>query len=365
MKVGVSIYPSDNDQDKKIENYIDSVNDHGIDILFSSIHLTEYDLIDQLKKFVMIARQAKKHEMRLIVDISGKVINQIIEDESLLKFFNSFNIDTLRLDYGVDDQLIRKINDKTGIESFWLNASMTNDKDIRGYLNVQLPNLRWEACHNFYPRPQTGLNKEFITRQYHKFKEFNLPVYAFISCLDNPRGPLFFGLPTLEEHRTYSIDKSYYDYVDNKCCNGIIIGDPFVSNDNLKILSDCINDRPLVLTLIPDLNITEAELATLLDKVHKCRYDVNENMLRLVTSRMISEKSVEILPRDSYKRERGMVTIDNIGYKRYSGELQIVLKNLDIDHNVNVLGRIIDDDLWKIPHIACGHRFYFVIKGKL
>lgn len=118
MKVGVSIYPSDNDQDKKIENYIDSVNDHGIDILFSSIHLTEYDLIDQLKKFVMIARQAKKHEMRLIVDISGKVINQIIEDESLLKFFNSFNIDTLRLDYGVDDQLIRKINDKTGIETF-------------------------------------------------------------------------------------------------------------------------------------------------------------------------------------------------------------------------------------------------------
>ena len=44
-------------------------------------------------------------------------------------------------------------------------------------------------------------------------------------------------------------------------------------------------------------------------------------------------------------RRRGDVTIDNSNYGRYMGELQIVLHDLPADRRVNVIGRIVSEDL--------------------
>src|SRR5699024_11291014 len=58
-----------------------------------------------------------------------------------------------------------------------------------------------EAWHNYYPRPETGLDKlEFINMN-KWLKEKGITVMAFVPGEGDLRGPLFEGLPTLEDHR--------------------------------------------------------------------------------------------------------------------------------------------------------------------
>ena len=57
------------------------------------------------------------------------------------------------------------------------------------------------AWHNFYPRRETGLDEHFFDKQTALFKQYSIPVCAFIPGIGENRGPLFEGLPTLESHR--------------------------------------------------------------------------------------------------------------------------------------------------------------------
>ncbi|WP_375154096.1 DUF871 domain-containing protein [Parageobacillus sp. VR-IP] len=56
-------------------------------------------------------------------------------------------------------------------------------------------------------------------------------------------------------------------------------------------------------------------------------------------------------------REKGRVTIDNNQYGRYAGELQITLTDLPANEKVNVVGRIMEDDLPLLAYVGGGQRF--------
>ncbi|MDN5352687.1 MAG: uncharacterized protein PWQ12_1608, partial [Clostridiales bacterium] len=47
-----------------------------------------------------------------------------------------------------------------------------------------------------------------------------------------------------------------------------------------------------------------------------------------------------ITPGNCIERVRGSITMDNIGYKRYSGEIQILKTDFPQDDRVNVIGKI-------------------------
>jgi len=49
-------------------------------------------------------------------------------------------------------------------------------------------------------------------------------------------------------------------------------------------------------------------------------------------------------------REKGSVTIDNNQYGGYAGELQITLTDLPANEKVNVVGRMVEEDL---PPCVC------------
>jgi hypothetical protein len=53
----------------------------------------------------------------------------------------------------------------------------------------------------------------------------------------------------------------------------------------------------------------------------------------------------------------GYITIDNKDYLRYCGELQICKKDLPADKRVNVVGKIVEDELFLIPYIQDATKF--------
>lgn len=58
--------------------------------------------------------------------------------------------------------------------------------------------------------------------------------------------------------------------------------------------------------------------------------------------------------------QHGMrLTADNSAYGRYSGELEIALTDLPADVRVNVIGRIAEDDLWKLAYYRYGAEYRF------
>lgn len=54
------------------------------------------------------------------------------------------------------------------------------------------------------------------------------------------------------------------------------------------------------------------------------------------------------------KRRRGMVTVDNERYGRYSSEVQILLADLEADSRVNCCGQISEEDMWKLDFYRQG-----------
>ena len=90
------------------------------------------------------------------------------------------------------------------------------------------------AIHNFYPRPETGLDPDFLRESTRMLQAAGLKVYAFIPGDGQLRGPLHAGLPTLEAHRAAAPLAAFADLAVNYGMDGIFAGDPGVSPYELE-----------------------------------------------------------------------------------------------------------------------------------
>ena len=75
----------------------------------------------------------------------------------------------------------------------------------------------------------------------------------------------------------------------------------------------------------------------------------------------MAEFASEIRPLNTVSRKKGDITIDNINNKRYSGEMQVVFKDLKEDERINVVGRVIrQEDLIKLLRFKEGITYNFI-----
>lgn len=82
-----------------------------------------------------------------------------------------------------------------------------------------------------------------------------------------------------------------------------------------------------------------------LSSVMTIRSDSPKQVLRLLESRLYATPGQKISPQHTVSRHRGSITLDNENYLRYSGEVQILKKDLEADDRVNVIGQVNDLDL--------------------
>ncbi|CAA7601483.1 Glycoside hydrolase superfamily [Acididesulfobacillus acetoxydans] len=114
-----------------------------------------------------------------------------------------------------------------------LNASTISEEVLKTIIKAGADPARLQACHNYYPRHETGLSYEFFAGRSRPFRAYGIRVSAFIPSRANPRGPIYAGLPTLEEHRHWEPLQAAKQLAACGLADGILFGDRLATAEEL------------------------------------------------------------------------------------------------------------------------------------
>jgi len=359
--LGVSVYLQDYLKDAfSCEQYLDGAAKLGFSEVFTSIHLPEDDFLEVSGAVKEFSEIISKNGMNLAVDCSFHEFEKIKNNPILENNIRGSHIAYLRLDFGFLPQDIQYITRELNIHGLMLNASIMRREEIEEIVST-LGSLSdkpvVKACHNFYPRPETGLGLDYFIDQSVCFREMGIAVIACVPSHHKPRGPLYMGLPTLENHRDKSIQWAARELIASGVVDEILIGDPFASTQELENLQQAVSSSVLELTVIEAPHLSEVEQKIMYGGTHVARPDLSDWVIRSNTSREMASKGEKVAARDPAQRLPYAITIDNEKYGRYSGELQIVRQALPADERVNVVGKIAPQDTGLLRYIAAGAEF--------
>ena len=323
--IGISFYLND----PLAEERIALAGKMGVKRAFTSLHIPEEsgDLANRAKSLLQAAKEAG---IEVYADVSARTPAHLgLESLSALK---SLGVIGLRLDDFFENETILNLAKEFKLA---LNASILFEEDVRALLEGGLKASQLLAWHNFYPRRETGLSESFFQSQNELFKRFGIPVCAYIPGDGEKRGPLFEGLPTLEEHREVDPFMSALELF-QAGVEDVYIGDPEVSEDLLKRLIDF--DRHHRVSVRIE-GFQEGEF--------RLRPDFSRDVLRFMDTRSVEP----VVPENTMERPTGTITRDNDRYGRYRGEVQITLRDLPADERVNVVGRVVEEDLLLLSYL--------------
>ena len=162
--------------------------------VFLSLHISEEFGDNYCRRAQAICHQLADRGFKVIADVSVKTLQQFGCDD-MVELANKLKLWALRIDYGFSKEEIFAMAKRMPVV---LNASTTTAEDAAAIASC---GGRVFAMHNFYPRPETGLDEEFLLESTRALQQAGLEVLAFIPGDTTKRGPLQEGLPTLEAHR--------------------------------------------------------------------------------------------------------------------------------------------------------------------
>ena len=233
-----------------------------------------------------------------------------------------------------------------------LNASTTSPADAK---RIAGKGQAVFAMHNFYPRPETGLDEEYLMETTRALRSAGLSVQCFIPGDTLLRGPLHEGLPTLEAHRHVLPSAAFVDLALRFGMEDIFLADPGLSEKELaRITHFC---ETGIICVPAEL---EENWRHLYGRVFTCRIDSPKWLIRFQESRVYSCPGETVEPQNCAERRRGTITVDNRLYGRYSGELMLLREELPADDRVNVIGTVPENAHLLIDRIARGAKFMLV-----
>lgn len=355
MEKGISLYPGMGYSLVASLDYLYLARQAGFSRLFTSLHIPESDSDSLLVEFQKLTAAAVTLGFRITADISPRSFRMLNAGLYQLEPLRQLGLDALRLDFGFSPMEIACWTRQSGF-CIQLNASTMDASTLDLILSAGADPARLQACHNYYPRPDTGLSWELFSERSRLFRERGIPVAAFIPSIRHPRGPLGEGLPTLEQHRRLDSIIAAKQLAYSGLVDAILFGDPLAAAAEIQavgeIQPDCIE---LSITVDEKLSLAERKIIA---AHHVNRMDPGEWVVRSAPSRTLCAGLVP--PRIPRRRLRGSVTIDNANYLRYMGELQIIRKSLDADERVNVVAEVAAEELFLIDMIHPGMKFRFV-----
>jgi hypothetical protein len=354
MQTGISIYMGlDNTLEENLA-LIEAAAKCGCTKIFTSLHIPEADYAKLKSEFNFISRAAKENNMAIISDVSPQTLEFLGINQLDKNALIALGITILRMDYGVTPQEIAALS-RCGDIKVQINASTATREFLTTLEKHHADFSRIDALHNFYPREGTGLSEKFFAAKNALLKEFSLKTGAFIASGNRPRAPLFMGLPTLEAHRQMSVSLAAR-HLAALGCDNIFIGDSLPSLDELGALS-VVEDDAVILRFekIADAPFIRRLLA------HKftTRADEARDAFRAAESRALC-KNIVIKKENAIAIERGSVTLDNEGYGRYQGELQISKIEKKADSRVNVIGKVKADEIFLLDYLYPARSFRFI-----
>jgi hypothetical protein len=335
--IGISFYL----QDPHAETQIIHAANLGVKSAFTSLHIPE-EKGDLVKRMIRLLKLAEDYGMEIHADVSLNTLDHL----GIGKFTELWplGIKGIRLDDGFDKETVISLSK---VFSLSLNASTLNEDELLAVLGGGVEPESLIAWHNFYPRPETGLEEEFFHEQNRMFKKYGIPIFAFIPGAGSKRGPLHESLPTLEKHRLMNPYAAGIELIQH--VEGVYVGDQGTEDNLLENL-----------TAYENLNILTVRVKSrhLQSGQYKLRPDVSQDVFRLQNTRV----TANVEPSNTVARSLGSITMDNDAYGRYRGEVQICKRNLRANHRVNVIGRVIEEDIPLLALLKPGQTIKLIIE---
>ncbi|HRG62495.1 MAG TPA: MupG family TIM beta-alpha barrel fold protein [Burkholderiales bacterium] len=341
--------------------YLTQAAQAGFNRVFTSLHIPEANYSQLIAEFKQILDLATQLNMTVIADISPNAYQYLQVEAHDLAAFKKIGLAGIRLDYGFAPELIASYtNNDVGL-LIELNASTMSAEFMQQIMNVGANAKNISACHNYYPRQNTGISLESLQRKNQIFHHHDVPVSGFIGMKTGRRGPLYEGLPTLEFTRSLTPQVSAQILL-AAGIDHVFIGD---AQADLPILQRIGKLTPDIIELDVANYLSNPVYSELFQQIHTNRPDAAADVIRSQESRlMLLENNVirrDVLAENCVVRNKGSITIDNIAYGRYSGELQICKRDLAADERVNVIGRVSEDSLHLLDYIGDNQRFKLVL----
>lgn len=318
----------------------------GMKVAFTSLHIPEESNIDLLSQTMDILAACKDAGIEVMADVGPRTIAKLgLKSIHELK---DFDIRYLRIDYGFSiDETIQL----SKIFNVVFNSSTLSPREIVLLREAGADFTKFAACHNFYPKPKTGLTLAKVAKVNESLSGLQITNMAFVPGDEIRRGPLHEGLPTVEEHRVMPVLVAALQLITQTSTDIVLIGDIDVKNKTWEQLSDLakgiVRLRVILLPMYRHLAGT----------VHHDRTDSSEYVIRSVESRMYASAGKSIAAIGTSKINAGDILMSNELYKRYSGELEIARCTMDGSPKINVIGRVLEDDLVYLPYIHEGMGF--------
>lgn len=352
---GISIFLSEEITDET-RTYIQEMSNIGFKGIFTSLHIPEDDATLYAKRLKELGQIAQKLDMKLMVDISGEALKRAGFSFERLDEILTLGVTGLRMDYAISNQAIAEASQYLTIG---LNASTISAEDVEELQTFNADFTNFEAWHNYYPRPETGLSSQFFNEKNQWLKQSGFRVFAFVPGNQQLRGPLQEGLPTLEKHRYDNPFSAALDLNENYQVDGIYVGDPKISKRTIRQFEAYSRDQILQLEVA---DIGSNYYSKILGE-HKNRQDDARDVIRSADARF--NKIVTVEPEVLLERKTGSVTIDNHLYGRYMGEIQITKNDLPANKKTNIAAQIVTDDISLLKLIKAGRVFNLIEKGTL
>lgn len=316
--------------------------------IFLSLHISEEFDATYCQRAREICHSLAVFGFRTIADVSVKTLQQF-GCGSLTELAKELKLWGLRIDYGFGAAEIGEMATQMPIV---LNASTTSPADAR---RIAARGKEVFALHNFYPRPETGLDEELLMQTTSRLKEAGLSVQCFIPGDTLKRGPLHEGLPTLEAHRHVLPSAAFVDMALRFGMEDIFLADPGLSEKEQQRIAHFCKTGVICLPVRLDEGWKH-----LYGKEFTCRIDSPRWLIRFQESRIYSCQGDLVEPKNCVSRRRGVITVDNRNYGRYSGELMLMREDLPADDRVNVIGQVPENALLLMDRIERGAKFMLV-----
>ncbi|MBF7016404.1 MupG family TIM beta-alpha barrel fold protein [Staphylococcus durrellii] len=331
------------------KNYVQKMIDLNYDTIFTSMQIPEENDSTKVQYLTSLLTFLQDKSITYIVDINPKLLNAALYNA--LSFPNADIV--IRIDTETSIEVVNDII-RHGFKCC-LNAS-TVTYDLLNDLVHSVSNFKQLVfCHNYYPRPDTGLDHHFVTSQNDLIFLFNhnATIYGFIPG-STKRGPLYKGLPTLEEARYGNPIVNAHDLLETGI-NNVIIGDNVLNNSEAYSLSDYLHNQHFTLKV----SLLDTQYESIFRHQHTARADNPSTSVRSQEARSYLHNS--IAPLNTVNRKVGDITIDNHLNGRYEGELQLIKTTLPSHNHVNVAGHIIESDIELLHCIKGNNTFSFNI----
>jgi len=349
---GISAYVGMGTPLATIHRYLELAKTYGYTRLFTSLQIPEADAAGMVNDFRKFAAQAVELGYSITADISPRACEMLgakLTDFSSLK---KLGLSAIRLDDGFSPEQIAALSVTSGLD-IEINASTITPSILQQICTAKTDVSRIRACHNYYPRPETGLSFALFAERCQLLRDYKIPVLAFIPSRSCPRGPIFAGLPTLEKHRLGSPQLAAKELLASRLVDGVLFGDPLAAEAELVAVAS-LDPRYIELQVIVEADTSAAE-REILFALHTNRTDPGEWVIRSQEARRLCRTA--IAARTSRPRKIGAITIDNQDYLRYMGEMQVVRSPMPADPRVNVAAHIIPEELFLLDYIRPGGAF--------